>query len=249
LRVVNALTKLPVEAMEESAPLFIYYAEFRRDACKNWKFMVPGLYDDLGPDKYDSSKFKKILLDTIKKLQKNDPDNCFRFASSFEHMIREVSGKDGDVDKYTKLAIEYFELLTSVYAHNIYNLIYRVIQDKLTKPDTYVENWYVLLEKCLKNEKIFYEKEIKAGNASKVYWYPAIYHSSILELVNQNLGKDKFMNIAKIFFSFPKELELYESDSVVLTIKELAKTNNDAKTIIKYLKDKNPSKYWDLKIN
>ena len=247
LRLVNALTRLPVEAMEESAPLFIYYAEFRKDACKDWKFSIPGLYDDLGPDKYDSNKFKKILIETIEKLQKEDPDNCFRFAASFEHMTHEVAVKDGEKDKYTKLAIEYFELLTGTYAHNIYNLIYRVIQDKLTKPDTCVDYWYTLFEKCLKNEKTFYEKEIKAGNASKVYWYPALYHSSILELISQNLGNDKFMNVAKIFFSFPKELELHESDNLVSIIKELAKTDKDAKTIIKYLKDKNPSKYWGLK--
>ena len=80
-----------------------------------------------------------------------------------------------------------------------------------------------------------------------VYWYPALYHSRILELVHEKLGQDKFMQATKIFFSFPKELELHETDNLVSIIQKLAKTNNDAKAIIKTLIDKNPSKYWSLK--
>lgn len=248
LKLVNALSNLPVGATEESSPLFIYFAEFRKEAYRNWKFSLPGLYDDLQPSKYNAKKFKQILIDTVKKLQQQDPDSCFRFAASVEHMMREAPQRSGDLDRYTKLAIEYFNLLTDTYGHGIYNLIYRVIQDKITVPDAYQNQWYVLLVKCLKNEKVFYEQAIKAGNASKVYWYPALYHSAILELVNKNMGEVKFMEVAKIFFSFPKELELHESDSLVAVIKNLASAgkNKEAKVIIKYLKDKNPSKYWEI---
>ena len=55
------------------------------------------------------------------------------------------------------------------------------------------------------------------------------------------------MQVAKIFFSFPKELELHETANLVSIIQELAKTDKDAKAIIKILIDKNPSKYWSLK--
>ena len=202
LKLVQALSKLPKEALEESAPLFIYYAELRKDAYKEWKFSMPGLYDDLGPDKYDSGKFKNLLIEIIRRLQEIDPDSGFRFASSIEHMMREMAVKDSE-DKYTKLALEYFDLLTGVYGHRIYSLIYLVIRDKLERSDKYTDKWYSLLIKCLKIEEDFYKKEVKAGSASKIHWYPTLHHPRILELVNEKIGQEKFMEAAGIFFLSP----------------------------------------------
>ena len=68
-----------------------------------------------------------------------------------------------------------------------------------------------------------------------------------MELIHEKLGQDKFMQAAKIFFSFPKELDLHETANLVSIIQQFAKTDKDAKTIIKTLIDKNPSKYWSLK--
>ncbi|MBP9711546.1 MAG: hypothetical protein KBD55_00750 [Candidatus Pacebacteria bacterium] len=245
LRLVNALTKLPIDVTEESAALFLYYAEFRKNTYKKWRFSAPGLYDDLGPEKYDQRKFKAILIKTIKKLQKENPDSCFRFASMAEHTMREVSPED-NIDKCINLTIEYFDLLSDVYAHNIFNLIYQTIEHKFRSVDKHSSKWFNLLVKCLKIEKKFYEKELKKGNRSEVYWYPSLYHTNIMELLYEKVGKDNFMQAAKIFFSFPKGIELHESDHLVSTIKELSKTNKDAKKIINILRERNPSKYWEL---
>jgi len=247
LKLITSLAKLPADVTEESAPLFIYCAEFRKNAYKNWRFGMPGLYDDLGPEKYDEKKFKAILIKTIKELQKTDPDNCFRFASSVEHAMREASPENGELEKNTEIALEYLEFLSNVYAHNVFNLIYQVMETKFGTPDKYVERWYNLLIKCLGVEKGFYEEQAKKGNMANVYWYPALYHSRIMELIHEKLGQAKFMQVAKIFFSFPKELDLHETANLVSIIQQLAKTDKDAKAIIKTLIDKNPSKYWSLK--
>jgi len=247
LKLITALAKLPPDVTEESAPLFIFYAEFRKNAYKDWRFRMPGLYDDLGPEKYNEKKFKAILIETIKELQKKDPDNCFRFASSVEHAMREASPENGELEKNTEIALEYLELLSNVYAHNVFNLIYQIMETKFGTPDKYVERWYNLLIKCLGIEKGFYEEQAKKGNMANVYWYPALYHSRIMELIHEKLGQDKFMQSAKIFFYFPKELDLHETANLVSIIQELAKTDKDAKAIIKILIDKNPSKYWSLK--
>ncbi|TSC79412.1 MAG: Uncharacterized protein G01um101418_988 [Parcubacteria group bacterium Gr01-1014_18] len=245
LKLVTALAKLPADVTEESAPLFIYYAEFRKNAYTSWRFGMPGLYDDLGPEKYDEKKFKKILIETIKELQKEDPDSCFRFASSVEHAMREASGDE--IERNTELALEYLNLLSSVYAHNIFTLIYQVAERKLGSPDKYIDRWFTLLIKCLEIEKEFYEEQVKSGNVANVRWYPTLYHSRIMELINEKLGQDKFMLAAKIFFAFPKEIDLHESIGLVSAIEKIAKTDKDAKKIISSLLDKNPSKYWHLK--
>ncbi|MDO8511770.1 MAG: hypothetical protein Q7S57_00715 [bacterium] len=245
LRFVTAIANLSADIKKEAAPLFIYYAEFRKNKYVNWRFGMPGLYDDLGPEKYDQRKFKTILIETIKEMQKEDPDSCFRFASSVEHALRE--GSPEEMPKNTELALEYFELLSDIYARNIFNVIYQTMEREFSKPQKDAQKWYQLLIKCFEVEKGFYEKQAEIGNLANVYWYPAQYHSRILELLHDNFGKDKFMEAVKIFFSFPRDLELHESDKLVEIIKQYVATDKDAQDIIKKLRDKNPGKYWTSK--
>jgi len=246
MKLVKLLASLQPEALKEATPLMIYFAEFRKEAYKDWKFCAPGLYDDLGPDQFDPTEFKKIIIDTINKLQQIDPDYCFQFASSMEHAMREVAVGDVEIKKYTELALEYFDLVTKKYGHHIFTLVYGVIEKKLSIKDQFSEKWLNLFTKCLNVEAKFYEEQRKTNNLNAVRWHPSLYHSKILELIYNNFGQQKFMQAAKVFFNFPKECELYESEELVSVIQNLAKTDKDAKQIIKILIDRNPSKYWDL---
>ena len=247
LKLVIALTALPEESIEESSSLFIYHAEFRKNNFKNWKFSEPGLYDYLDPDNYDSVKFKNILIETMARLQKRNPDGCFHFAALMEHLIRDLKTTDEDFEKYTSIAFEYFNILTNLYGHSTFGLIHRIIQSKLENPDKYLDNWFKLYVKCLKVEKDFYDNEKKVGNIPNVSWYPAMYHSQILELIHEKMDHEKFMKAAKIFFSFPEGVDFNESAILVSIIEKSTDTNDDAKKIIKMLIDRNPSKYWKLK--
>lgn len=246
MRLVRLLISLQPEALKEATPLMIYFAEFRKEAYKDWKFKEPGLYDDLGPDQFEPKEFKKIVVDTINKLQNYDPDHCFQFASSTEHAMREGAVGDAEMKKYTELALEYFDLVTNRYGHHIFTLIYGVIEKKLVIKDQFSEKWLNLFMKCLNVEAKFYVDQKNANNLDAIRWHPSLYHAKILELVYKNFGQQKFMQAAKVFFNFPKECELYESDELVSVIKDLAATDKEAKKIIKILIDRNPSKYWDL---
>jgi hypothetical protein len=245
LKLVTALAKLPGDTIKDSAPLFIYFAEFRKRAYKNRRFGMPGLYDDLGPEKYDENKFKTLLIKVIKEQQKKDPKSCFRFASSVEHAMREAPADR--ILKNTKIALKYFNLLSNVYDDNIFNLIYQILETKLAAPDKFAKMWYSLLIGCLGVEKGFYEEQARTGSVTNIRWYPSQHLPRILELVYEKSGQDKFMQAAKIFFSFPKDLELNETTNLVSIIQKIAKKDKSAKTIIKTLIDKNPSKYWSLK--
>ncbi|MCK4607979.1 MAG: hypothetical protein KAT71_00715 [Gammaproteobacteria bacterium] len=62
------------------------------------------------------------------------------------------------------------------------------------------------------------------------------------------LGETELIEAAKIFFKFPKEVILHETEWLVDVVCEIARQGNvDAKEIIKSLIDRNPTKYWDLK--
>lgn len=249
LKLLNILKELPSEVFDDGAPLFLYYSELRAGGYGDWKFSAPGLYDDLIITKKEADKFKRITLDVIKRLQSKNPDDAFRFASSAEHLMREGWANIDEKDRYTKIAFEYFNLVTNIYGHNIFSLVYRVIEDKLKADDKYIKRWYELLIKCFGVEEKFYEAQVKAGKQQDVYWYPSLYHSRILELVHEKLGEAEFLNVAEIFFlKFPKEIELHESQALVEIIEKLAMAKNiTARKIITSLRHRNPSKYWELK--
>lgn len=246
-RLISQLRQLPYETRAEAAPLFVFFAEFRKNAFTStkWKWKAPGLYDDLQPSRYNQKRFKLAFVETIKDLQEKNPDDCFRFAASFGHLLREEARGD-KVGGYTKLTLEYFELLTEKYGHSIFNLIYSVIEGKLEQKDKYCQSWYGLFLRCLRQEALFYEEQKRVGNIMNVRWYPTLCHSRVLELVDEFFGKDKFMEAAKIIFSFPNEVDLHESEKIISVIASFPKTNKDAEAIIKTLIERNPSKYWDL---
>ena len=108
LKLVTFLSKQTPEFIQEAASIFIYFAEFRKDDFLNWKFFSPGLYDDLGPEKYDAGKFRKILVDTIEHLQKEDKKACFGFAASLENIIRDKCGSNTERRALTKMVARLF---------------------------------------------------------------------------------------------------------------------------------------------
>jgi hypothetical protein len=244
LFLVNSLSKFPDEAKKEASHLFIYFAEFREDDYKNWKFKQPNLYDDL--EGFDSRPFKIILSETIENFQKNDPDHCFQIAASFERLIRDIKIDDENYEEYTRLALKYFDLLSSVYGHSIFGLIYRVIQDKIENPDKYIDQWYDLFIKCLKTENAFYEARKASGEFINISWYPSMYHSKILELIHEKLGFSKFIEASDIFFHFPEGLCLNESEKMVSIYESASNSVAKAKDILEILIKRDPSKYWYL---
>lgn len=246
LRLVKAISTLPADTFEHSAAYLIFYAEVRKDAFKNWRFSADGMYDDLGPDKYDDRKFKKVLDESIARLQKENPDSCFKFAARFEHAMRDAVERNEDKDKYTKLSLRYFDEFTDVYTHNIFTLIYQVLEQKFQAPDEFMEEWYALLIKCLRVEKNFYDEQVRLEKMNDVYWYPALYHSRILELLFERMGEERFMEAASIFFDFPNRMMLHESNQLVAIVERLASKDKRARKIVKSLRERNPSKYWDL---
>ncbi|PKN52478.1 MAG: hypothetical protein CVU55_04335 [Deltaproteobacteria bacterium HGW-Deltaproteobacteria-13] len=249
LKLVTFLSKQTPEFIREAAPIFIYFAEFRKENFRNWKFFSPGLYDDLGAAKYDAGKFRKILVDTIERLQKEDKKACFGFAASFEHIIRDECGSNTKGRALTKMVLGYFNLLTNAYDHGLFHLIYETILKKMDSDDEDFDSWYSLYFKCIEIEKAFYyETNFVPGTTTKMSWWPYYYTSKILERIYIRGGKEKFIRAAQVVFSFPVEVRIEESETVVSILETLTKEDDDkrAKEILKRLFEKNPSKYWDM---
>lgn len=235
-KLVNNLKEFTAEGMGEAAGLFIYFAELRKNAYEDWKFFKPGLYDDLGSNKFDDRPFKLILED----LMQNGPDLLKeRFAAQLEFLIREN-------DEYLDMAMPYFRLLSESYSHNAFSILYLTIAERIIKKDRF-GIWYDLYMACIKVEKAFYEAKIHDfDKISGVYWWPSLYNSQILIAIEEHGGSEKFLDSADIVFSFPKQLWINESDAL---IEKLLKHKKDKrfKKLIDKLIERNPSKYYYLK--
>ena len=240
---VNTLKGFPDEAIAEAAPLFIFFAEFRKNAFRDWKWKTDKYYNDLGSDKYDDEKFKKILLEVIDKIE---PKQRFSFAAQFEHLLRDLDYKRRDAERLFEIGYKYLDYLTKEYNHDLSNIIYMTIKNEMEKKHHFCR-WHDLYLKYLEKEKKFYKDNFKPEKSMEMYWWPSYYNEDILLLIHQELGKDKFLEAFDIITQFPKELEVHASDKIVSLLEEFPKTNKTAKAIIGRLFEKNPSKYYELK--
>jgi hypothetical protein len=66
-------------------------------------------------------------------------------------------------------------------------------------------------------------------------------------LVYQHGGKKKFLDAFDIIVSFPKELEIHDTDQIISLLKDFPRTNKRVADIFERLFQRNPSKYYELK--
>lgn len=252
---LNVLQKFSDEALSEAIPLFMYYALFRKESYKKFRFAMPGLYDDINPKLYDEKVFKQILEALIKRLQSASPkegkenaDLCFKIVATFEHILREGTRSK----KMEENAIHFTGLVCESYGHNVFTLVYRFILDNLNKSQPGFDKWYDLLIKALKTELQFYrdknlfDKPLPT-NAQQYYWYPSLYNREILEKLH-TIGQEKFLEVAEIIFSFPLEFELHVDGQPIELLKKMADNGSaKSKEILIKLYKSNPGKWRDLK--
>ncbi|MCK4355126.1 hypothetical protein KAW43_02100 [Candidatus Parcubacteria bacterium] len=240
---VNRFKEFPDEAIAEAAPLFIFFAEFRKDAFKNWKWKTTKYYNDLGPDKYNDKKFKKILFEAIDKIE---PKQRFSFVVQFEHLIRDLNYKSEDAEKLFNLAYKYLNHLSKEYNHEVFNVIYMTIKEGMEKK-CYFDEWYNLYIQCLKTEKTFYDENFRKEKTMEMSWWPSLYNEDILILFDQQGDKQKFLDAFDLITQFPKELEIHDSDKIISLLRDFPKTNKQVKKIVVRLFQRNPVRYYEFK--
>jgi hypothetical protein len=241
LTFVNTFKNFADEAIAEAAPLFIFFAEFRKDAYKDWKWKTDKYYNDL--TSFDDTRFKKILLETIDKLE---PKQRFNFAAQFEHLLRDLNYEQDNAEDLFKMAYKYLDYMAGEYNHELSNIIYMTIKNEMTKK-RHFDKWHKLFLKYLKKEKEFYDKNFKQKDTVDMYWWPSFYNSDILMLIYNELGKNKFLEALDIITQFPKEVDLNVNDNIILLLDKFPETNQTVEGIVDRLFEKNPSKYYELK--
>ncbi len=252
LKFIQAVAECGEEVIAEAAPLFIYFAEFREKDFKNWKWKMPGLYDDL--EDFDGKEFKRILRGAMLKT----PKTKSAFAWHFWKLVKEsVPDKANikNVVKYSeafRISNRHLNILTDNYDHQTFKNIYYFIQENINER---FEECYKLWQKCLNKERPIMKKLVKEKKAYEASWWPFHYNGEILMIVREKGGDGEFLNSFEFLLGYPKEANIGDIDKVVEILPTLpSKYNQQVERIFDKLIDRNPAFYdtketWKKKIN
>lgn len=221
LKLIKTLEKFPEEVIAEAAPLFIYFAELRRNSFRNWKWKIPGLYDDL--DNFDSKVFQQILE---KILKKKSPKINSQFSWYFYELIEKSVPDKLEVknflkyDKAFKISYKYLGVISNYYHQQTFSHIYRFIEDNFEKEP---KECYQLWRKCLGKERVVIKKKVQEGKANEVYYWPNYENEEILIKAKKKSGVKKFLDSFEFLLDYPKEVIIGDINEVVKILEELPK--------------------------
>lgn len=239
-KVVNILRNCGFdEVISESAPIFIFFAEFRKEAFKDpqWEYL----------GKYNDYKFKKLLEDLLRE---GSTDMKNSLAWHLWKLTKEAVPDKADIKnivKYTsafKISHRYLNILADSYDPKTFTNIYNFIQDNINKR---FEECYRLWEKCLKKEKPVLEKLTKEGKVHKIYWWPFHDNGEILTLIKEKGRIKELLDSFEFLLGYPKEVNVGDIRGAVKILEELPQEYRDrVNKIFDKLVVRNPS-FYDIR--
>lgn len=229
----------PSDIIDEMSSLYIYYAEFRKNAFKSPNFILPfgqKKWEDL--NKFDDAP-SKLLLKNI--LQNSSDDIRAKFAWHFWTMPKE---RKEDFKKLFNISYNYLSLLTNKYDHGVFEDIYHFVNEYI---DSEFEKCFSLWKKCIRIERIFFEENYSKDKVRDMYWWPFFYNGKILVKIAKSKGDKEFLKWFEKLATYPVDLliahDLDEAVEYLVTIKTNKKR---IMQLFKSLMDRN-SKYFEYK--
>lgn len=220
------------EVMDEAAPLYIFFAEFRNKSFKNWP------WGDIS--KFDDKSFKALLVDLLKN---GSPEIKSVLSWRFNRLPDEINKIPKEksqitVDEAVTLTVFYLKILTNEYIHRVFDNIYRFIEDYI---DSYFEECFTLWTKCLEVERPFLTEAAKdKENVPNVYWWPFFYNGKILLTVAKHKGSTEYLKWFKFLADYPIEV-LIANDlaDAIGPLKKLPRNNKQVARIFDKLIERN----------
>lgn len=228
--------------ISEAAPLFIFFAEFRKNAFKG-----KGLENVFGSklwkkiSQFDDKKFKELLIGL---LENNDPNIKAAFAWQFARLPNENKGSETYSKELFKIAYKYLILLTKKYEHSVFDDIYRFIEDYI---EYEFEKCYQLWTACIETESKFFKENFTKDKLQEMYWYPFHYNGRILLVIAKNKGNKEFLKWLRILTEYPKDMLIaYDLQDAVDYLKSLPTGEVEVEAIFDRLIERD-SKFYDSK--
>src|SRR3989338_3414270 len=230
LTLIEKLRDFPDEETSEITAIILYYAEFRKDSFKDWKWSLPGLYDDLQP--FDDAQLKIKLKEIMLENSKNKAAFAWQFYSLTDCALRKVK-HSLDYEEAFVLSVEYIKDLITEYDHRTFETVYRFIDENIKQLNKFVK-CYQIWRKCLDIEKSALEKLV-ADKACDIYWWPYHYNGNILLMVNKGKGQQQFLDDFEFLSKYPKEVDIGGIKEAVDLLKEIPAPNDQIERIFNNL--------------
>lgn len=201
--------------IEHLTALYIFFAEFRKDAFKKAIFKElfgDALYKEM--QEYDDEYFQQLLR---KKIKTAPEEMKSSFAWHFWKIPKETQGTEA-FDKSFKLSYKYMKLFTEEYNHNVFERISHFIEDYIDqKFDECIELWKV----ATKAEVAYLttnEKDIVVHQN----WWAGLHTADILLKALAVKGPEEFLDCVVLALSYPESLPvLYKPNQVYEELKKL----------------------------
>lgn len=206
------------EAIQEIDILYIFFAEFRKNAFKSKNAKL--IFEEKWPEikEFDNKDFKELL----KTVLKTGPLNVkAHLAWRFWQLPKE---KGIDFDRGMKISMRYLPILTQEYSHKVYSNIYYFIKEYYEKK---FDDCFMLWSKCLIKERPYLREAVKdKENIHDVHWWPFFYNGKMLLAVAKHKGNEEFLKWFKFLADYPVEV-LIANDigDAVAYLKKLPKDN------------------------
>jgi len=226
LELVQTIIECGQEAIANAASLFIYFAEFRKKSFRDWKWRMPGLYDDL--DDFDNKIFQQLLENVLRK---KSPKINSEFSSRFGELVQKSIPEESRTDKGLKygetfeISCKYLSIISNYYHQRTFQHIYEFIEENLGKRP---QECYQLWRKCLDGEKrkIVEEsaksKSVESKEIPKTYWWPYYENKEILIKVKENIGIGEFLDSLEFLLGYPKDVYLGDISGVPEILQNLS---------------------------
>jgi len=222
------------DVLNEAAPLYIFFAEYRIQSFKDW----PKEWGTLG--KFDDRPFKKLLISLVKS---DNPEIKQIFAWQIARLPNEV--KDTPKFKDTiKLAAHYFEYMTATYDHKTFENIYRFIEDYI---EEYFDICFDLWTKCIVTESQYFKDNYTKEKLQEMYWWPFFYNGKILLKIAEIKGDQEFLDWFSKLADYPTDILIANDfDAAVEYLTTIKIPKEPIEKLFAKLMERNP-KYYESK--
>ncbi len=236
---ISLLKDFPNIVVAEAAPLFIFYAEFRKNGYTVWQWKSKGYYDDLGPEQFNDQPFKDTLVEL---LGSGDSEITSKFAWELSHLLKEVPPASKEITTYLDIIDRYYSILSHKYDQHTFTSIYLFIKNNIEDHfDISYQHW----KKCIATERKALANYIKNGEIDKVFWWPFSYNGEILCAIYKHAGEVNFLESFELLVDYPVGLNLGELSPAITLLKNMPKTNKMVKDIFDKLINRNSLYYND----
>ncbi len=227
------------DAIEEISSLLVFYAEFRKDAFKDWAWGSLGQFED--------KPFKGILENLLKT---GSTEVKSHLGWQFNRLPEEVGksankSKEGlTVNQAIKIAGYYLEILTSNYDQKVFSNIYRFVEDYM---DADFDLCFNLWIKCLEKESQFLKKTSTKEELTEMSWFPFHYNGKILLKILERKGQAEFLKWLRFLAEYPEGVSVgLDFHKAVEKLINFPK-NREIKEIFDILINKRSVNFYDLK--